>query len=120
MEAKYLSHGLSVDDLISPGGVSMPLVYFSHKGRARLGKLFGDHVVDLSVAAPELPTDIIGFLSAGTSALDAFSGVGDQTTAALRLADIRVLPPVPRPEKFLGIGMNYRDHASEASKAGVE
>lgn len=98
----------------------MPLVYFSNKERARLGKLFGDHVVDLSVAAPQLPTDVIGFLSAGKSALDVFAAVSDEPDAALRLADIHLLPPVPRPEKFLGIGMNYRDHASEASKAGVE
>ena len=98
----------------------MPLVYFSHHGRARLGKLFGDHIVDLSIAAPQLPTDAIGFLTAGKPALDAFAGVTDQSAAALRLSDIHLLPPVPRPEKFLGIGMNYRDHAAEASNAGVE
>ena len=27
---------------------------------------------------------------------------------------VRFLPPVPRPPQFLGVGLNYRDHAAEA------
>jgi 2-keto-4-pentenoate hydratase/2-oxohepta-3-ene-1,7-dioic acid hydratase in catechol pathway len=98
----------------------MPLVNFSHGGRSRLGKLFGDHLIDLSVAAPDLPDTVIGFLAAGDTALASFRAVDDRTDARIAIADVRLLPPVPRPEKFLGIGMNYRDHAAEASKAGLE
>lgn len=96
----------------------MPLVRFSYDGRARLGKLFSDHVVDLTNAAPNLPTTVIDFLAAGESAREAFDAVGDGKVA-IPLADLRLLPPVPRPEKYLGIGMNYRDHATEAARAGV-
>jgi len=96
----------------------MPLVHFSHNGRARLGKLFGDHLVDLSTAAPRLPATVIDFLAAGEGAREAFHAVGDGE-GAIALSDLRLLPPVPRPEKYLGIGMNYRDHAAEARKAGV-
>lgn len=96
----------------------MPLVRFSYDGRARLGKLFSDHVVDLTNAAPNLPTTVIDFLAAGESAREAFDAVGDGKVA-IPLADLRLLPPVPRPEKYLGIGMNYRDHAAEAARAGV-
>lgn len=98
----------------------MPLAYFSDEGGARLGKLFGDHLIDLSVAAPQLPDNIIGFLEAGAPALDAFRAVEDSAVGHKKLADVRLLPPVPKPEKFLGIGMNYRDHAAEAASAGVE
>ena len=98
----------------------MPLVYFSQGGSNRLGKLFDDHIVDLSVAAPELPDTITGFLKAGQSALDAFHSVEDQSDGQLALTEIELLPPVPNPEKYLGIGMNYADHAAEAKKGGVE
>lgn len=97
----------------------MPLVHFLHAGRARLGKLFGDHVVDLADAAPQLPATVADFLAAGEEALNAFHAVDDAKTASIALADVRLLPPVPKPEKYLGIGMNYRDHAAEAAKAGV-
>lgn len=98
----------------------MPLVYFLKDTQARLGKLFDDHVADLSIAAPGLPGDVVGFLAAGGEALAAFKAVKDEASARVALSDIRLLPPVPKPEKFLGIGMNYRDHAAEATKAGVE
>jgi len=97
----------------------MPLVHFSHDGRAGLGKLFGDHVVDLASVAPRLPGTVTEFLAAGDAALEAFHRVEDKAAAAIALADVRLLPPVPHPEKYLGIGMNYRDHAAEAAKAGV-
>lgn len=98
----------------------MPLVFFSHAGRARLGKLFGDHLVDLTAAAPPLPTTVAAFLAAGETALDAFHAVDDRPDARLALADVRLLAPVPQPEKYLAIGLNYRDHAAEAAQAGME
>lgn len=98
----------------------MPLVYFSHGGTSRLGKVFGDHIVDLRVAAPDLPDTVIGFFEAGQPALERFHAVEDQSSGRIALSDINVLPPVPKPEKFLGIGMNYADHAAEAKKAGLE
>ncbi len=30
------------------------------------------------------------------------------------LAGVRLLPPIPDPEKIIGIGLNYKDHAAEA------
>ena len=37
--------------------------------------------------------------------------------AALPLADVDLLPPIPDPEKIVCIGLNYRNHAAEA---GIE
>jgi 2-keto-4-pentenoate hydratase/2-oxohepta-3-ene-1,7-dioic acid hydratase in catechol pathway len=95
-------------------------VHFAHRGRNRLGKLLGDHLVDLAAVAPDLPGDIAAFLVAGDGALAAFHRVDDDPAAAIALSDVRLLPPVSAPEKYLGIGLNYRDHATEAGKAGIE
>lgn len=37
------------------------------------------------------------------------------TGEAVALAEVRVGPPVPDPDKILCVGLNYREHASEAS-----
>lgn len=98
----------------------MPIASFSHNGRTRLGKVFGDNLVDLAAAFPGLPQDIMGFLEAGPAAVEAFHAVGDRSDARIPLASVRLLPPIPKPEKFLGIGMNYREHAEEARRVGVD
>jgi 2-keto-4-pentenoate hydratase/2-oxohepta-3-ene-1,7-dioic acid hydratase in catechol pathway len=97
----------------------MPLVNFSHEGRIGLGKLFGEHIVDLSVAAPQLPYNVIDFLDAGEAALNAFHAVTDQVNGRIAIAEVRLLPPVTQPEKFLGLGFNYPAHVAEAVEAGI-
>lgn len=98
----------------------MPLASFSHQGHSRLGKVYGDHLVDLAVAAPCLPGNIADFLKAGPAAIEAFDAVADRADHSLPLAEVTLLPPVPAPEKFLAIGLNYRDHAAEATRARRE
>jgi 2-keto-4-pentenoate hydratase/2-oxohepta-3-ene-1,7-dioic acid hydratase in catechol pathway len=98
----------------------MPIASFARADRPHLGKVFGDHLVDLAIAAPGLPGDIIGLLAAGPDAMQAFQAVEDRADARIALADVRLLAPIPAPEKFLGIGMNYREHAAEAARAGME
>lgn len=97
----------------------MPLAYFSHNGSRRLGKVIGDYLLDLSVAAPDLPHTVIAFLQAGPDAVEHLKRIVDKESARLALSDVRLLAPVPDPEKFLGIGMNYVDHAAEAKEQGV-
>ena len=98
----------------------MPSVHFFHDYRARLGKLFGGHLVDLSTVAPHLPTDMVGFLAAGEEALDVFHEVDDgEKGMDLNPANVSSAGS-DFPARKTGIGMNYRDHAAEAIKAGVE
>jgi len=37
-------------------------------------------------------------------------------SARLRLDRVRLVAPVPRPSKIIGIGLNYRDHAAETGQ----
>ena len=48
----------------------MKLVTFTHAGSTRIGVATGESVVDLSAAAPSLPTEMVRFLEAGDAALD--------------------------------------------------
>jgi len=43
---------------------------------------------------------------------------GDSNDApAVRLADVHLIAPVPRPAKVICVGLNYRDHAEETGQA---
>ena len=97
----------------------MPLAVFSTAGTTpRLGKVFSDAMIDLSVAAPALPSSVREFLAAGAPALDLFNAVDASSSALIELGDVRLHAPVPDPEKFLAIGMNYRAHVDEGVSIG--
>jgi 2-keto-4-pentenoate hydratase/2-oxohepta-3-ene-1,7-dioic acid hydratase in catechol pathway len=70
------------------------------------------------VAALGAPvTSLRGLLHAldsdGLAELQARAGDAEERVA---LADVRLLAPVPDPEKVICLGLNYRDHASEAGQ----
>jgi len=91
----------------------MRLVTFRHHDRTRLGRLHADEVLDLAAAAPELPTDMLALLTAGSDALT----VAERADGPrLALADVTLLAPIPRPPKILAIGLNYADHAAESGQ----
>jgi 2-keto-4-pentenoate hydratase/2-oxohepta-3-ene-1,7-dioic acid hydratase in catechol pathway len=91
----------------------MRLVTFTHSGATRIGIFYWDDVVDLSVAAPDLPRDMVGFLAAGAPAIDAARRTGG-ARGRIPLTAVRLRAPVPRPPKFLAIGLNYADHIAES------
>ena len=98
----------------------MKLVTFTHGGRTRIGVVVGELVVDLSAAAPDLPTDMVAFLDAGDAAMAAARDAQTDADHALALNDVELLAPVPRPGKILAIGLNYRDHIEETGMQAPE
>ncbi len=72
-----------------------------------------DVVVDLSLAAPDLPgtwPEILGALLLSKVEAAAQSA---PAAAQLATADLKILPPIPDPRKILCAGLNYHDHAKE-------
>jgi len=63
------------------------------------GVISGNQVIGLG-------KDMLSVIAAGT--LPAITG------PAYDLAAVKLLAPIPRPPKFICVGMNYRDHAREA------
>jgi len=93
----------------------MKLATFTHDGNTRIGVVVDDHVIDLAVAAPALPTEMKAFLCAGPAAL-ATAGAAQTSKARFPLAQITLEAPVSNPQKFLGAGLNYADHIEETGR----
>ncbi len=72
-----------------------------------------DDVIDVSAALPDFPRDLAVVLAAGM--LDRVATTAQLPTATRRpLASLTLTGPVPRPPKFLAIGLNYADHREES------
>ena len=97
----------------------MKLVSHRRDGRARLGALVGEHVVDLE------GDDLVAFLRAGRPAREAAAATvaRAQDREALRalaergaatpVVQVSFLPVVPHPAKVICLGHNYRHHVLE-------
>ena len=96
----------------------MKLVRFDCEGTARIGAIKGSNVVDL-VASGSRWTQIREIAGAGHGALRELETLVDRATPTYSLTEVRLLPPIERPGKYLAIGMNYAKHLEEADKLGV-
>ncbi|MGW8482393.1 fumarylacetoacetate hydrolase family protein [Microbacterium sp. NPDC055903] len=82
-------------------------------GAARLGRVDGDEIVDLTEQfGPSLRALLPDLAARGD---DLRAAVGPRSA----LNDVELLAPVDDPQKYLGIGMNYAKHAEEARLAGI-
>ncbi len=91
----------------------MKLVSFIRNGATHIGALVGGGIVDLNEAVPGLPTDMNAFLAGGAANLSkAKAALGGAT---IPMSSVKLLSPVPKPGKFICIGLNYKDHAEETN-----
>ncbi|MCA9270149.1 MAG: fumarylacetoacetate hydrolase family protein [Planctomycetales bacterium] len=90
----------------------MRLVTFSNHGSSAWGALDGAAIRLMCEADPSLPATVKQLLSGGAPALE-------QAAAALAdaprvpLDSVRLLAPIPDPQKVICVGLNYADHAAE-------
>lgn len=82
-------------------------------GRATLVEGDGYHDLE-ALSGGTLSPDPMAALAAGDRLHDLADGLdGHRPTG--HLADVTLGPPVPRPQKCFGIGLNYRSHAAETA-----
>lgn len=91
----------------------MKLVTFTHDGQTRIGAVEAEEVVDFMSVGHQLPTDMLAFLEAGASAMQAARAACAAGSGRIALASVRIEAPVRRPPKILAVGLNYRDHVEE-------
>jgi 2-keto-4-pentenoate hydratase/2-oxohepta-3-ene-1,7-dioic acid hydratase in catechol pathway len=84
----------------------------NHGPRAAL--LHGEHYVDLHATDAGLPPTVRQLLAAGPEMLARVMQVANRPVTVRHEAQtVRLLPPIPDPNKIICIGLNYRDHALE-------
>lgn len=98
----------------------MKLVTYTVRGNTSIGIVVGNRVIDLPASDPALPRTMREFLQAGPQALERARAIDVQSAPGWPLADVRLEAPVPNPEKFLAIGMNYKKHKQEALDGGMK
>ena len=88
----------------------MRLVTYSTGQGPRAGIVLDGKVVDLGPAGYD---DVVSFLADGEKAVAAASSLSASADSPA-LDSVKLHAPVPKPDKFICIGLNYRDHASES------
>ena len=89
----------------------MKLVSYQSASGPRVAGLRDGALVDLNRADPTLPSCIKKLLALGP---DVFSRAARAIANGMPLpAETVQLPPIPRPEKIICVGLNYADHARE-------
>jgi 2-keto-4-pentenoate hydratase/2-oxohepta-3-ene-1,7-dioic acid hydratase in catechol pathway len=103
----------------------MRLATYEHEDALRPAIAVGDRLVDVGAAAQRAGVggdtrtlaSVRALLTDRADDLERLREAAAQLTAAgesVALADVRLGPPIPDPGKILCVGLNYREHASEA------
>ena len=95
----------------------MRLLSFYGSGGIHLGVVHGEEVADVTSSRPDLPADLSTLLA--SDGLDLVRSAAT-TAPRLPLTGLRLAGPVPRPPKFLAIGLNYADHVAESTNVRGE
>lgn len=93
----------------------MKLVTFRRGDRERTGALVGDRLLDFFASEVHVG-DLASFLARGSEGLDRATEAMSVERHWQGLTDIELLAPIPRPSKFLAVGLNYADHIAETGR----
>ena len=93
----------------------MKLAMFRHESRAlRPALISEDGVHDICQHIPAAPSDMVALIEQIDAFTSALARLG-KGIADYKLSDVTLAAPVTRPGKIMALGLNYRDHAAEAS-----
>ncbi|RIZ67582.1 MAG: FAA hydrolase family protein [Methylococcales bacterium] len=93
----------------------MKLVTFTHNHETRVGAVINDVVVD-SKGNAEIHSTMLAFLTQGEVALKAMQRLIDSEEARINLSEVKLNAPVPNPQKYLALSLNYADHIAETGR----
>ena len=96
----------------------MKLAYYNASQPSRIGVVRNEEVFDLAAMLADAPKTIRQVLAEGPPLRTRITEALDKMTHGTPLKEVRLKAPIPDASKYLAIGMNYKDHAEEAEKAG--
>ena len=97
----------------------MKLATFMHGQAESFGLLDGSGVFDLRAAWKNGPADLVQLLAAGQPALARAAELARQDARRIALDQVRLLAPIRRPGKVLGLAVNYAEHHKESSRQAL-
>jgi len=97
----------------------MRILSFVQDGVSKIGLRNQDEVIDLSIALPDLPKDLLEVLQAGPELMRKIEAqIKDAPQSARKsYKNIEFAPLIARPPKIICIGRNYAAHAAEGGAA---
>ena len=93
----------------------MRLISYQHQGATRYGVLTSSGVVDMRHCVDGAPATINDFVALASAQVGLLASVAARAASlpATPMAEVALLPCVPRPSKIICLGVNYHDHAAE-------
>ena len=98
----------------------MKIATFDGGQGAQIGAVVDGMIVPFTAAAPRLPEDMKGLISAWRAVESTVRQIAEVGASALPLDQVRLLAPIHRPGKIMAIGLNYADHIAESNMATPE
>ncbi|MEN7341552.1 MAG: fumarylacetoacetate hydrolase family protein [Pseudomonadota bacterium] len=95
----------------------MRLVSFAHEGQESFGIVTAAGVIDAGARLPEYRSLIDVIADDATDRLRNLSQDGD---ADFAFGDVAFLPVIPKPDKIICVGINYRPHVEETGRETPE
>jgi 2-keto-4-pentenoate hydratase/2-oxohepta-3-ene-1,7-dioic acid hydratase in catechol pathway len=97
----------------------MKLATFTHNGATRIGVVIDDLIVDTQ-DAPNIPADMCEFLAGGQIMMGELRQHVAENKITFPLSEVHLEAPVQHPQKYLAVGLNYRDHVEEVGGTAPE
>lgn len=92
----------------------MRFVTFEADGATHPGYLLNDQTV-VSLLSSGF-SSLLDVIDAGSAAFQKIEATRSSSPKHYMLSDIKLLAPIPKPRKFICVGLNYRDHAEETGQ----
>jgi 2-keto-4-pentenoate hydratase/2-oxohepta-3-ene-1,7-dioic acid hydratase in catechol pathway len=89
----------------------MRFITYQSSSGPRVAGVRADGYIDLHATDAALPPSLKTLLEQGPAALERARAAIEK--GAPIAPDVKILPPIPDPEKIICIGLNYADHAAE-------
>ena len=96
----------------------MKLVTFLHEGIQKIGAVVDDQIIDFSTS--HLPKSMIEFIELGDDGINQADALIAKNDSKISINDVKLMAPIPKPNKILGVGLNYKAHKEEAAKAAAD
>ena len=96
----------------------MKLVTFLYQSEQKIGAVIGEEVVDFS--SSDLPKNMIDFIELGKEGLDKATSLIEKSENKLSMNDVKLMAPIPKPNKILAVGLNYKEHRDEVKETAAK